>query len=179
MDGVASQTRGPIFFEELEESAMFRNVIVPVDGSDPSNAAVELAMRLAREEGASITFAHVVEVPRISAMASSSVVSAGFAVQSAREAGAEILEQAKAQAAGVKIAAQTELLEGECVGALLTFALKKGADLIVVGSHGRSGISRALVGSIAEGILRRSRIPVLVTRVSSRKAESVTLLAVP
>jgi len=68
-------------------------------------------------------------------------------------------------------------LEGDCVGALLDLAERMNADLIVVGSHGRGGISRAILGSVAEGILRRSAMPVLVMH-APKKPASVTLVGV-
>ncbi len=155
---------------------MFRNIIVPVDGSEPSNAAVTFALRMANEDHASVTFAHAIEVTKIIAMTSASSIGPSYAVDAARDAGKEILEEAKAQAKDASIDASTELVEGDCVSSLLALAQAKKADLIVVGSHGRSGLSRALLGSVAEGILRRSPIPVLVTH-APKKAQGVTLVA--
>jgi nucleotide-binding universal stress UspA family protein len=155
---------------------MFRNIVVPVDGSEPSNSAIAFALRMAAEERASLTFAHAVEVTKIIAMTSTSTVGPQFALTAALEAGREILAQAQAQAKEAKVEAATELLEGDCVSALLELVQRKHADLMVVGSHGRGGISRALLGSVAEGILRRSPIPVLVTH-APQKPASVTLVA--
>lgn len=142
---------------------MFTNILVAVDGSAPSKAAVKLALRLALERQAKITFAHAIAVSRIVAMTTPTSIDPGYAIEAARAGGNEVLNQARAEASGSSVTVSTELIEGECVTALLDLATQRKADLIVVGSHGRGGISRALLGSIAEGILRRSKIPVLVT----------------
>ncbi len=156
---------------------MFHNIIVPVDGSEPSNAALSFALRMAIEDRASLTFVHAIEVTKIIAMTSASSIGPSYAIEAARDSGKEVLDEAKAQAANAKVDAAVELLEGDCVSSILELAQAKNADLIVVGSHGRSGISRALLGSVAEGILRRSPIPVLVTH-APKKPAGVTLVGV-
>ncbi|MBV8594753.1 MAG: universal stress protein [Candidatus Eremiobacteraeota bacterium] len=156
---------------------MFRNIIVPVDGSEPSNSAITFALRMAGEEHATITFAHAVEVTRIIAMTSASAIGPQYALDAALQAGRDILAEAQAQADDAKVKATTELLEGDCVGSLLDLAERSKADLIVIGSHGRGGISRAILGSVAEGVLRRSPIPVLVTH-APKKPATVTLVGV-
>jgi nucleotide-binding universal stress UspA family protein len=143
---------------------VFHNVLVPVDGSAPSDAAVVLALKVAADEKATITFAHVVEVAKLAAMASPSSIDPAFAVDAARTAGQEILDGARAKASPEKLTISTVLLEGDTVPALVSLARDRKVDLIIVGSHGRSGIERAILGSVAEGILRRSPVPVLVTR---------------
>jgi nucleotide-binding universal stress UspA family protein len=142
---------------------MFHRIVVPVDGSTPSQTAVALALRLATEEGASVIFAHTIEVAKIVAMTAQSPIGPAYALDAARDAAKEILDEALAQAKGSKTKVSAELVEGDCVTALLDLATQRGADLIVVGSHGRGGLSRALLGSVAEGILRRADVPVLVT----------------
>jgi len=156
---------------------MFRTIVVPVDGSEPSNSAVSFALRMAAESGAQVTFAHAVETAKIVAMTSASSVAPQYALEAAMDAGKEILAEALSQAQQAKVVATTELIEGDCVSSLLELADRAHADLIVVGSHGRSGLSRVLLGSVAEGILRRARVPVLVTH-AAKKPESVTLVGV-
>ncbi len=141
---------------------MFRTILVPVDGSEPSDSAVAFALRLAREQGGSIIFAHVVEVAKIIGMTATSSIDPNYAIAAATDAGQAELEQAKAQAESAKIAATTELVEDDTVTGLLNLAEQKQVDLVVMGSHGRSGISRALLGSVTEGVLRHAPIPVLV-----------------
>jgi nucleotide-binding universal stress UspA family protein len=142
---------------------VFHNILVPVDGSAPSDSAAALAVKVAADEKATITFAHVVEVAKLAAMASSSSMDPTFAVDAARTAGQEILDGARAKASSAKVTISTVLLEGDTILAILDLARDRNVDLIIVGSHGRGGIQRAILGSVAEGILRRSPVPVLVT----------------
>jgi nucleotide-binding universal stress UspA family protein len=142
---------------------VFKDILVPVDGSAPSDAAVKLAAKVAADEHAKVTFAHVVEIGKLAAMAAPSSLDPAFALDAARSAGEELLARAKASAASAHLKVTTILLEGDTVEALLDFTRSQTFDLIIVGSHGRGGISRAILGSVAEGILRRASIPVLVT----------------
>jgi nucleotide-binding universal stress UspA family protein len=142
---------------------VFHNILVPVDGSAPSDSAAALAVKVAADEKATITFAHVVEVAKLAAVASSSSMDPTFAVDAARTAGQEILDAARAKASSATLSISTVLLEGDTVSAILDQARDREVDLIIVGSHGRGGIQRAILGSVAEGILRRSPVPVLVT----------------
>jgi nucleotide-binding universal stress UspA family protein len=141
---------------------MFTKIVVPVDGSEPSNEAVKLALRLASEGQAEVIFVHAVELHKIVALAAPAPMDPSYAIDAACAAGRELLDQMEEQAesAGVRVAC--ELPEDEVISSVLEVARQRKADLIVVGSHGRSGIPRALLGSVAEGILRRSPIPVLV-----------------
>ena len=80
------------------------------------------------------------------------------------EGGKRILSEALHAAATAHAKARAELCEGEPVAAILRLADEHGVDLIVMGSHGRGGIGRLLVGSTTEGVLRRCNVPVLVLR---------------
>ncbi|HET9342408.1 MAG TPA: universal stress protein [Candidatus Eremiobacteraceae bacterium] len=153
--------------------SMFKMILVPVDGSAPSDAAVALAVRLARDQDAKVVFTHVCEVAKIAAMMSAPAVSIdpSYALEAEREAGEAALQDAVDRAKGGGIDANSCIEEGSCVDTILTVARQHKADLIVIGSHGRSGLARALLGSIAEGVLRHSKVPVLVTRAS----ETVTV----
>jgi nucleotide-binding universal stress UspA family protein len=141
---------------------MFQRILVPVDGSEQSDAAVALALRMASEDKGELIFVHAVELNRIAALAGPAPLDPSMAIDAACRVGNELLDATKAKADAAGVRCTTELPEDECVGSVLELARQKKADLIVVGSHGRSGISRALLGSVAEGILRRSPVPVLV-----------------
>jgi nucleotide-binding universal stress UspA family protein len=142
---------------------VFHNIIVPVDGSAPSDAAIALALQVASAEGASVTFVHAIDPAKIAALAAPSSLDPTVAIQAAEEAATEILASAAAQVKPGRLTSSTQLLEGDPVSTVLDLAKERSADLIIVGSHGRGGLSRALLGSVAEGILRKSTIPVLVT----------------
>jgi len=150
--------------------SMFKKILVPVDGSAPSNAAVALAVRLARDQEAKVVFTHVCEVAKIAAMVSAPAVSIdpSYALEAEREVGEAALHDAVDRAKGGGIDADSWIEEGACVDTILNAARQHKADLIVIGSHGRGGIARALLGSVAEGVLRHADIPVLVTRASEK-----------
>jgi nucleotide-binding universal stress UspA family protein len=141
---------------------MFHKIVVPIDGSEPSEAAVALALRMAREDDAEVIFVHAVELNKIAALAGPAPIDPSLAIDAACRVGQELLDDVKKRAEQAGVHCICELPEDECVGSVLEIARQRKADLIVIGSHGRSGIPRALLGSVAEGILRRSPIPVLV-----------------
>jgi nucleotide-binding universal stress UspA family protein len=146
--------------------SLFKKILVPVDGSEPSDAAVALAIRLARDQEARLLFVHVCEVAKIAAMVSAPAVGvdASYAIDAEREAGEDALRRAGAAALAGTVQSESILEDGGNVDSIVAIAKRQAADLIVIGSHGRGGIARALLGSVAEGVLRHSDIPVLVTR---------------
>jgi nucleotide-binding universal stress UspA family protein len=147
--------------------SMFKKILVPVDGSEPSDAAVALAVRLAYDQGAKLLFLHVSEVARIAAMVSSTTmcVDPSPALDAERAAGEEALQRAETVARKSAIPVESLLVEGASPDSIVSTASRRSVDLIVMGSHGRGGIQRALLGSVAEGVLRQSAVPVLVARV--------------
>lgn len=146
---------------------LFQKILVPVDGSAPSDAAVALAIRLARDQQARLIFVHVCEVAKIAAMVSAPAVGVdpSYAIDAEREVGEDALNGASGAAHTGAIECETILEDGSNVETILDVCRRRGADLVVIGSHGRGGIARALLGSVAEGILRHADVPVLVTRV--------------
>lgn len=147
--------------------AIFKKILVPVDGSEPSDAAVALAVRLAHDQGAKLLFLHVSEVAKIAAMVSSTAVCVdpSPALDAEQAAGEEALRCAVKAAGDEAVAAESLIVQGASADAIVKTTRQAGADLIVMGSHGRDGIQRALLGSVAEGVLRQSAVPVLVARV--------------
>jgi nucleotide-binding universal stress UspA family protein len=148
----------------------YRKIVVPVDGSPTSNKALVAALQMARDSGGKVHLVHSID---------EFAYFTGFeyygdVVVAMRRAADEILTAAAevAQAAGVEYDARLIELPGRRLGdAIADEAAKWGADLIVAGTHGRHGISRALLGSGAEQILRMAPVPVLVIR-SAEEAEA-------
>jgi nucleotide-binding universal stress UspA family protein len=141
---------------------MFQRILVPVDGSEPSNAAIQLGLHLAKEHKGQVIFVHAVELNKIVAMAGPAPIDPSMAVEASCSAGKIILDDAKREADQAGVECTCEQPEDDCVNSVLAIAKHLRADLIVIGSHGRTGVSRLVLGSVAEGILRRSPIPVLV-----------------
>jgi nucleotide-binding universal stress UspA family protein len=158
------------FNEASKESAMFKRILVAVDGSTTAARGLKLAIELARDQGASLTVLHVIdEMAALAPMASSyvppSVVDS--MIESLQKAGRKLLDHARAAAGKRDVAARAVLVDaaGNTVaGAILGELRKQKADLLVLGTHGRRGVQRLLVGSDAEVVLREANVPVLMVR---------------
>jgi nucleotide-binding universal stress UspA family protein len=142
---------------------IFRNVLVAVDDSEPSHAAVETAAEIARTLHAKLTLCNVADTRDLYDKAATY----GYDPQ---EIADELLDQARGivdearRRTALEPPPATEVLEGEPVAVLVAEAARLAADLIVLGSHGRSGLRRLALGSVAEHVVRRSPAPVLVVR---------------
>lgn len=150
---------------------MFKNILIPVDGSEPSDHALRTAISLAKEDGARLRLVHVVDNTAYLTGYDPSGGAGGQLYSALRDSALQILQQgaARAQAEGVQVdhvlVDQVGVRLGEAVAAAAT---QFGADLIVVGTHGRRGPSRLLLGSGAEHVIRVAPVPVLVTREPAR-----------
>ena len=146
---------------------MYERILVAVDGSRPSNAGLDEAIRLAKLTGARLRLIHVVDQMPF-------VLSAeGYGAMSAdvlgilNEAGQKILAAARERAEAGGVVADVRLFEslsGRLSDRVAEEARAWRADLVVLGTHGRRGIRRAVLGSDAEEILRTAPVPVLLVR---------------
>jgi nucleotide-binding universal stress UspA family protein len=145
--------------------APFRRVLVATDLSETSQGALKLAIELARTLGSELTVLHTCEIPAYSytpelAMAPVDLLSP--VVDAARVRLTELMRQVHESCPGAR-----SLLEvGVPAERILSAASAAGADLIVVGTHGRRGVAHALLGSVAEKVVRSSPVPVLAVRPS-------------
>ncbi|MGP6156882.1 MAG: universal stress protein [Vulcanimicrobiaceae bacterium] len=144
---------------------MFQRMLVPVDGSGPSRDAVGLAIATAAAVGGTLIFCSVVDSDRIvMECAAMPFVDPTPSIDGLKARANEALAAAVARAEGMGLRAESMLKEGEPVKTVLSMAHLYAADLIVMGSHGRRGLQRLLLGSTTEGVLREADIPVLVVR---------------
>lgn len=143
---------------------LFRKVLVAVDESDPADAAVSLAAGLSHAIGSQCLLCSVVDtktaIERVPVYGSPP----DLAADDMRAQTRDILDRARVHGGFAPGAVKVALLEGDPIAELLAEAVRSGADLIVIGSHGRRGLQRLLLGSIAEYVVRHSPIPVLVVR---------------
>jgi nucleotide-binding universal stress UspA family protein len=143
--------------------AVFTRLLVPVDGSDASDAAVELAATLAHDMAAKrLCFCYVVDV------ASEYTLDVGpdaneLIAETERE-GHTYVERATARAAAAGIPSTAIVLEGDPPAAIAKLVHEHAIDLIVVGTHRPTGIERLLFGSTAEKIMRHTDVPVLMVK---------------
>jgi nucleotide-binding universal stress UspA family protein len=152
---------------------MYRKILVPVDGSDISLAGLEHGIALASDQNASLRILNVVDEMVLTTMMVEPVaVPVNDVLESMRVEGRKVLDKAlgRAQRAGVKAEAAQIASRGKPVSdVILADARRSRADVIVMGTHGRRGLNRLLLGSDAERVLRDSPVPVLLTRRPGRK----------
>ena len=141
-----------------------RTIIVPIDFSPSAEDAKNWAIDLARRYSASLIVAHVVEpIPWPVSPDGLMLTPTDAAASPRRELDAALAEACAAiQRLGVP--AQPALLDGKPASEIAAFARRADADLIVMGTHGRRGVSHALLGSVAEKVVRTAPCPVLTVR---------------
>ena len=142
---------------------MAQQILVPVDASDPSGKAVEYACRHFAD--ASITALHVIHPPDV-LMGHAQGAGQAFAnpVERGRKDASELLENASNEARELGVTIETAVRSGNIEPNILTYIEEHEIDLVIIGSHGRSGLARVALGSVAEKVVRRSPVPVLVVR---------------
>jgi nucleotide-binding universal stress UspA family protein len=150
---------------------MFRKILVAVDGSPTSNKGYKVAVDLAKSIGAKLVVLHVIDERAVGiGLSASGFVAPAYVedvIAALRDAGRKVLAKAQreAQAKGQAIDAHlVESLGNGVAHTILAQAKKQKADLIVLGTHGRRGLARVVVGSDAETVLREATVPVLLVR---------------
>jgi len=154
---------------------MYQRILVPVDGSETATKAMITALQMARDSGGQVHLVHVVEGMTPLAADPYGAYS-GEVIEIMRQSGSKILEDALEVAKAAGVPADTELFDnfGERLAEVVADAASRfKADLIVVGTHGRRGLGRMMLGSGAEQIIRLAPVPVLVIRHSEKKDTSV------
>jgi nucleotide-binding universal stress UspA family protein len=157
---------------------MYQRILVPVDGSSTSNRGLEEAIRLATLTQGRLRLFHVIDELSFALAMDAYAGYAGDWLNVLRENGRCILDEAKATAQAAGVEAETVLCDSFAgsVHELVTGeAGKWPADLIVLGTHGRRGVGRVVMGSSAEHIVRYAPVPVLLVRApeTDSKAEPV------
>lgn len=147
---------------------MYQRILVPVDGSAPSNRGLDEAIRLAKLTGGSLRLLHVVDELSVALGGASAFAGASpDTFQLLRDGGEQILAAGQARAAAAGVAADTVLddtLGGRVCDRVVEQATAWPAELVVIGTHGRRGVGRLLMGSDAEQVLRLAPVPVLLVR---------------
>lgn len=156
---------------------MFNHVLVAVDGSPTGNRGLKAAIGLASNQAAALTIMHVVDdMKSVSYIGDMGYVPAMYIdtlLEDLRVNGGKILAKAEAAARESGVAPKKLLVEtkgGSVADAILAQARKVRADVIVLGTHGRRGLRRVVLGSDAEAVLRESRVPVMLVRTLARSA---------
>jgi nucleotide-binding universal stress UspA family protein len=139
---------------------MYREILVPTDGSDASGTALAHALDLAEQYDARVHGLYVIDSSSFGLMEEGS----SLVVENLREEGSRAVASVAdaAEAAGVDV--RTSVREGDVYRTIVEYADEEDVDLIVMGTHGRRGLDRVLIGSVTERVVRSSPIPVLTVR---------------
>ncbi|MGH6627455.1 MAG: universal stress protein [Burkholderiaceae bacterium] len=144
---------------------MFKHILVPVDGSPTSDQAIAKAAVLAKTFGSAVTAIYVVDPYPFTGVGTDYAYGQAQYLSAATAEANEAVRAAKEafEAAGVAVA--TDVVEGHTVyKGILETAEARGVDLIVMGSHGRRGLEKLMLGSVAQRVLSHAHLPVLVVR---------------
>ena len=146
---------------------MYQRILVPVDGSPASKKGLREAIDIAKETGGRILLLHVVDDMSLL------IGGAGYAGLNAevfaalRQAGEQVLAEAKSEVERAGVAVESRLFENidlTLPHRIVSLVDEWHADLIVMGTHGRRGVRRVVLGSDAEQVVRTATVPVLLVR---------------
>lgn len=145
---------------------MFRKILVPLDGSELSEGALEPALEMARRFEGTVTLYRTAVLPEHLAVSPVPLAPSTYQeIQTTITEGVRTyLEEVRARFADRGIPLETALTQGDAANEILEFAEKSGFQLIVMSTHGRSGFQRWLFGSVAEKVVRHAPCPVLSVR---------------
>ncbi len=146
----------------------FKHILAPIDFGQPAQAALDLALSLASSSAAKLTLFHAYTI-MVPIYSEAAWLPAAALEREARQALDEALSKT------TKLYANTDALLGcgDPAQEIVMTAMKLGVNLIVIGTHGRRGLSRVLLGSVAEKVVRLSPVPVLtVSGAADREAKS-------
>ncbi len=150
----------------------WKKVLCPIDFSEPARAAMQVAVEVSRQFDSDLTLFHAYELPGYTLPEGSVVASPKMLQDLADQAEAHLLEW-RGIAEGMGAArVRTAKGIGEPAAEIAELAQEGGYDLVVVGTHGRTGFRHALLGSVAERVVRRARCPVLTVHPEGRVQKS-------
>lgn len=151
---------------------MFKKILVPVDGSATSEAGLKTAIGMARDSGGMLIVLHVVDEHVL--IQTADYVGGSYyeeTIDSLKDAGRKVLARAcgLVEKAGIPYrSVSVETIEGGVANLIIEQCRKAKADAIVMGTHGRRGLSRMVMGSDAEGVVRGASVPVVLVKSKER-----------
>ena len=141
---------------------MFGKILVAIDGSKTSQKAFETALEMAGTWGAEVHVVYVIETGLFSSIPMDNTWEVIYGMLKAE--GEQALGDAKKEAVKRGVTAETYLREGHAGNEILSIAQTAGADLVMVGSHGKTQIDRLLLGSVSSYVVKYSTITTMVVR---------------
>jgi len=145
---------------------MYDDILLPTDGSDGIERVAANAIHLARENGATLHVLHVVDTDTVALDPHSQGLT-----DELEAAGRASVAAIHDRAAEAGVYCVEEVRYGSPAEEILTYADENDVDLVVIGTHGRHGVRRALIGSVAERVVRNSETPVLTVRTLPAESE--------
>jgi nucleotide-binding universal stress UspA family protein len=152
---------GIIFRGLIMQSKLYRKILFATDGSESARKAVDDVVEFARLSGAKIYAASVIDRSIYSSVPEDMEWEEAM-YDRFRELAEEAVSYVEKTAKNAGLEVESALLEGHPAEEIVEFAEKNGIDLIIVGSLGKSGIERFLIGSVSEKVVRNAKVPVLV-----------------
>lgn len=140
----------------------YRNIVIATDGSENTQRAISYGIEIAKLSGATVHALYVVDTSSFSAIPMDAGWESMYEILRKEGEKAVFEVKERGEAAGVEV--REILLEGHPSSEIVDFAEDNNADLIVIGTLGKTGLDRFLMGSVAEKVIRSSKIPVLVVR---------------
>jgi nucleotide-binding universal stress UspA family protein len=140
-----------------------RRILVPTDFTETSDKALDWAIALAERLGASVTVMHSYEIPIVSFPDGAMIATPEIATRIA-DASRATLDGAIQKRQGCRVPLDAVLREGTAWDEINAVAESIDADLVVIGTHGRRGLARALLGSVAENVIRTAHRPIVTIR---------------
>lgn len=156
---------------------MYQRILVAIDGSTTSLRGLDEAIRLARVTGGTLLLVHIVDELKYVTGFETFAAYGSDLLPLMTKAGEEILQQGGERAANAGVQVETVLytsLAGRVCDIVVEQATAWGAELIVIGTHGRKGVGRVLMGSDAEQVLRLAPVPVLLVKDGAVEAPAET-----
>lgn len=140
---------------------MFERILLPTDGSEAVEPAIEAALDIAARYDATLHVLYIVDASSVVAGAGDGFTGIDNLLSELEASGREAADKIVARAESAEIEAQTAVRQGSPREDILTYAAEQDVDLIVMGTHGRTGVKRTLLGSVTEAVVRHAEIPVM------------------
>jgi len=151
------------------QQRLIRSILVPVDFSDCSLAGLRYAVRFAKEVGARIIVLHVTDLGPVMMTSGRGEYDSPSYMEAARRRCGDQMKGFLKRVSFDDVPVDASAVAGYCPGAIYEAAAKEGADLIIISTHGRTGLRRTFIGSVAEGTVRHAACPVVVVPSFSRE----------
>ncbi|MFB6092911.1 MAG: universal stress protein [Haloquadratum sp.] len=147
---------------------MYDNILVPTDGSPATDAAIDHAIELAEQYDATLHALYVVDTGAYSSLEMGSEIVA----EALEDEGSQAVEDVKSRADAAGVDVETSVETGVAHRNILDYVDDHDVDLVVMGTHGRTGVGRFLLGSVAEKVVRGSAVPVMTVRSGESEGEA-------